>query len=295
MTYRKINILDLAAELKRPLILDGAMGSLLTAKEINYDKWLWSSLINITSPETVINAHKQYLEAGADIITTNTFRTNPAALERSSYKINLESFVQKSVKLAFRSRKRDLIAIAGSNAPAEDCYQTERTISKYKLDYNHKKHIELLWEYGCDFILNETQSHLDEIEIISKFCSTNGIPFVISFFFTPDLKLLSGQPLEEILEYVTDNNPIAVSFNCINIPTFQKFVKHFNLFSKWGFYLNCGAGTYTDKLISCGIQPDAYLEEIKKWLEYSPLFVGSCCGSTPDHIKLIKEYFNGIY
>lgn len=280
---------------KRPLILDGAMGSMLTLNEENYDKWLWSSLINLTDPELVKSAHKQYIAAGADIITTNTFRTNPVALERSSYDISLDSFVKKSVEIAIEARANKNIIVAGSNAPAEDCYQIERTLSKIKLDYNHKKHIELLWELGSDFVLNETQSHWDEIEIISKFCGDNNIPFVMSFFFDHDLNLLSGEHLLEAIKFVLEYKPIAVSFNCIDISPFRKVMDKLDANVNWGFYLNCGAGTYTNKQITCGTNPKEYLKEVKKWINYSPLFVGSCCGSSPDHTRLLKEYFDEIY
>ncbi|MFC2135972.1 homocysteine S-methyltransferase family protein [Bacteroidota bacterium] len=295
MSGPKIDIQKFHDELNRPLILDGAMGSLLTLDEKNYDRALWASLVNLEAPESVLEAHMRYIDAGAEIITTNTFRTNPAALERSSQQISCESFVQKSVELAIRAREDKTVVIAGSNAPAEDCYQIERNINRNKLDFNHKKHIELLWESGSDFILNETQSHLDEIEIISKFCSSNNIHFIMSFFFTPDLNLLSGEPLKDVVELVKGYSPVGIGFNCIDLNPFEKFLDEYNPDFNWGFYLNCGSGTYTDTLITCGIDADAYLEEVKKIVHRDPMFVGSCCGSTPNHILKIKEYFDEKY
>ena len=79
-------------------------------------------------------------------------------------------FVKKSVEIAVELKKEFNVLIAGSNAPAEDCYQKERLVSEEALIENHKNHIEWLYSSGCDFILNETQSHLDEIDIISRFC-----------------------------------------------------------------------------------------------------------------------------
>src|ERR1035437_9535390 len=99
------NPFSFAKRIKRPLILDGAMGSLLQLHGVPRDEYLWMSLANITHPDTVIELHKQYIDAGADIITTNTFRTNPSANKEYSSRKNkyyneLLNFVEKSVDLA---------------------------------------------------------------------------------------------------------------------------------------------------------------------------------------------------
>ena len=165
-----MNLFSFAKRINRPLILDGAMGSMLQSLKVKAKGSLWMSNANIESPERVIEVHKEYIAAGADIITTNTFRTNPAALNEFS-EIDQNKFVKESVALALQARKDLPILVAGSNAPAEDCYQEERTISKKELSHNHKKHIDLLMSAGCDFILNETQSHTDEIKIIAQYCN----------------------------------------------------------------------------------------------------------------------------
>jgi len=291
----RIDILVKQKVLNRPLILDGAMGSLLKQDTKFEDNILWSSIVNIKNPEKVVALHKEYIDSGADIITTNTFRTNPAVYKQSNLDSTNKDLVQKSVELATEARKEKEIIIAGSNAPAEDCYQTERTISKYDLEYNHKKHIEFLWKSGVDVIWNETQSHCDEIEIISKFCSTNSIPFVMNFFFTSELKLLSGEPLTEAIKMLEDYSPLSIGFNCVKPEQFSKYYERNELPESWGIYLNCGAGNVEDKNISCGIEPKKYVDLLKLFLKSNPLFVGSCCGSNPNHTKAIKEYFNEVY
>lgn len=291
----RIDLLQRYYELKRPLILDGAVGSLLQKKGISGDKYLWYSKLNIDNPSLVKNIHKEYINAGADIITTNTFRTNPVSLNTSKYLFEQNEFVNRSVLLAFEAREDKEIIIAGSNAPAEDCYQKGRTISKYELDYNHKKHIELLWESGVDVLWHETQSHWDEIEIITKFCSYNSLPFVMNFYFDDDLKLLSGEPLSEAVDYLKTYNPVAVGFNCIKPDIFKKFFDSYEIKYNWGFYFNCGAGNISDHNIYCGINPNEYTEIIRQYLNYKPVFIGSCCGSSPHHTKTIKDFLDEIY
>jgi len=292
---KRIDIIEKYDELNRPLILDGAMGSLLQERGAVRDRFLWLSKTNIDNPKLVESIHKEYVASGADIITTNTFRTNPVSLKLSDYEIDREYFVKQSVQIAIEARGEKEIIIAGSNAPAEDCYQKERTISQFDLDYNHKKHIELLWECGCDIIWNETHSHWDEIEVICKFCSENKLPYSINLYFEDNLKLLSGEPLKEAVDFISDFKPKVIGFNCIKPDTFQKYINSNSLPRYWGFYFNCGSGNVDDELLTCGILPVDYLKSVEQYISQKPLFIGSCCGSSPIHTKAIKEYLDEVY
>lgn len=295
MKRNRLDIIDLYKKKNKPLVLDGAIGSLIQNSEHETDNILWASLINFTKPEVVVGIHKSYIDAGANIITTNTFRTNPYSVKISDTTFPQNEFVKRSVELAVTARGENQVIIAGSNAPAEDCYQKERTITHNELEHNHKTHIDQLWQSGCDIILNETQSHFDEIKIISEHCSGNSIPFIMSLFFTSDKKLLSGEPIEEIIDFILDYSPQAIGFNCVTPPSFNVIVIDKKLHEKWGFYLNCGSGNYKDEKIECAITPQDYVNEIKKYIEHAPLFIGSCCGSSPHHTKEIRNYIDEIY
>ena len=295
MDRNRINIVDKQRVLSRPLILDGAMGSLLAQNGMQSDKNLWSSLANITNPINVFDLHREYILAGAEIITTNTFRTNPNAVKNASINVSQKEFVKAGVNIAIEAIADKQIIIAGSNAPAEDCYQKERTISISELEYNHKKHIELLWSFGCDVIWNETQSHIDEIEIICEFCSYNKLPFILSLYFLESLNLLDGNSLESAIQNIQAYNPVAIGFNCVKPGTFENFMEVNKLPRTWGAYFNCGAGNVTDENISCGIDSKSYVHAIEPLLEVNPFFIGSCCGSMPSHTRALKEKINEVY
>ena len=288
----RINPFEKAKKINRPLVLDGAMGSILQEKKLTSNKRVWSAKANDDSQNEVITLHKDYIRAGADIITTNTFRTNPYTLLSTGI-TDVVGTVSKAVDLAKRARGRSTVLIAGSNPPAEDCYQIERTISQKDLEWNHKVHIDALMEAGCDFIMNETQSHFDEIKFISKYCGENHIPFVMNFFFVDKPKLLSGENLTDALDYVLKYNPLAIGFNCITFDALSNAVKRLKPEINWGFYLNCGNGKFTDNKIDCAISPIDYANKAKDYLQYQPSFIGSCCGSTPEHTKKIKSLVDG--
>ena len=287
----KNNLFNTSNKNFNPLILDGAMGSYLQEKGFKPDNTSWMTNINKTNPEEIIQVHKEYIEAGADIITTNTFRTNPAANEKNKSKLNAN--VKQAVQLAIEASEDYNVYIAGSNAPAEDCYQKERTISNNKLELNHKYHIDLLIDSGVNFILNETQSHFDEIKIICNHCTKNHIPYVISLFVDNSRNLLSGESLEYVVNFILDYEPLAIGLNCVPIDLFINTREQVSNKYFWGYYLNCGSGNPTDENITCGVNPDEYLETVKDSMKYNPSFVGSCCGSNPNHIRKIKEYLDG--
>ncbi|OGU56133.1 MAG: hypothetical protein A2315_15585 [Ignavibacteria bacterium RIFOXYB2_FULL_35_12] len=286
------NIFTFARKINRPLLLDGAMGSLLQQKGIKSEGELWTAKANLKNPEVVYDIHLSYIKAGADIITTNTFRTNPVAVNSQS-KIKFEKLVKASVQLAKDAAKGQNVLIAGSNAPAEDCYQVERRISKKELERNHKRHIDELTKNECDFVLNETQSHFDEIKIICDYCYSKNVPFVISLLVNEKLTLLSGENILEVLKYLLNRSPLCIGFNCITPKVFRKIFFKLNLDYNWGMYLNLGGGKYHDKKFNTSLSPINYAKIITNYLNERPSFVGGCCGSNPNHIKKLRQVLDG--
>ena len=286
----KFNPFSLAAEKKRPLILDGAMGSELQQAGVPIHKSAWMTLANTDYPDKVLKIHREYIEAGADIITTNTFRTNPTALSEFSENKQKE-LLKAALELAKEAKGNKHIYIAGSNAPAEDCYQKDRRINRKELKFNHHKHISLLIDNGADFILNETQSHFDEIRIICEYCTKNSIPYVVSIYLDENLRLLSGESPAEAIRFICEHEPLAIGLNCISPAQFNAVKKDFDY--NWGYYLNCGSGNPEDAVIKCGFSAADYLSLVKETIKYSPSFIGACCGSGPEHIMKIREYLDG--
>jgi homocysteine S-methyltransferase len=286
------NLFSKSANENRPLILDGAMGSLFQKKGYIPDSNIWMTRLNCIASDTVIIFHKSYIDAGADIISTNTFRTNPSALSTVGIK-DSAPYVREAVNLAKEAIKEFPVYLAGSNAPAEDCYQEDRTLTYNQLESNHKIHIDLLIENDVEFILNETQSHFDEIKIVCRHCYSNRIPYVVSIYFDENLKILSGESIELVLAYIWEHEPLAVGFNCIAPELFEMLTNKVDINFNWGFYLNCFGGSFFKEGINTIIDSTKYLKIVKNSLKYEPSFIGACCGSTPEHIEKIKKFLNG--
>ena len=117
-------------------IMDGAMGSELIRQGLELPERIWSADVNLSHPELVLEIHREYVEAGADYITANTFRTTPRAYEnigvrrqeRRGGKQDAEKRAKESMKIAVENAKEaagDSVKVLGSIAPLEDCYSPE--------------------------------------------------------------------------------------------------------------------------------------------------------------------------
>lgn len=284
-------LLNMSQELNRPLILHGAIGSNLQV-ELVTNSPLWVSELSLKNPDIVFDLYNKYIDSGCEILTSNTFRTNPYIVEKYS-KYKPKDLINKSFEI-INSLKKENTIIAACNPPAEDCYNKKRNISYKQLENNHKQHIDLLYQHKVDFILNETFSHLDEIIIVSEYCSKNNIPYIISFFSMNGLNILSGEQLEEVINIANSFNPLAISFNCWKIEYYDNFSSNNKneLNYKNGFYFNCGNGCFHDNIIETGVSPLDYLNMIKRYINKNTLFIGSCCGSTPEHTKELRRYYD---
>src|ERR1035437_1921226 len=106
----------------RPLVLDGALGTELEGRGVNTSGKSWTARGIVSHPDLIYRVHKDYLWEGADIITANTFRTNPRALKGTD--MDAEALTKKAVRIARRARraKNRGMQVAGSIAPVVDCF-----------------------------------------------------------------------------------------------------------------------------------------------------------------------------
>ena len=158
-------------DLKKPLIMDGAMGTELMRRGIELPLPLWSSMSNINQYDKVMNIHKDYIDAGSDILTTNTFRTTPRTFIKAGYsqnesKIISEQCCNMAIKAAKHAVKKKNTLIAGSVAPLEDCYEPLHFPGKEIAKKEFQLIIKRIIRNGVDILLFETMGNYDEIESV---------------------------------------------------------------------------------------------------------------------------------
>src|SRR5688572_379485 len=135
------------------VLLDGATGSELHRRGVETRLPLWSAQALIEAPEAVAKLHAEYVKAGAEIVTANTFRTTRRIIARAGLKPQAKLLVTKAVELARRSKAR---FVAGSIGPLEDCYSPQLVPNFQECEREHAEHAENLAAAGVDLLLIET-------------------------------------------------------------------------------------------------------------------------------------------
>ncbi|MCH7534648.1 MAG: homocysteine S-methyltransferase family protein [Bacteroidetes bacterium] len=278
------------------VILDGPMGTELVSRGLLSNTHLWVSDTLTTHPEMVRELHEEYIESGAEIITTNTFRTNTRAFKNAGINDRSEELTLKAIEIAkeaIEDHKSDKkIFVAGSISPVEDCYRPDLVPGRRELNKEHKLMMEYMIKGGVDFVLLETMCSLREAQVVMKIANRVSMPALASFVGSKDGKLLSGESFSAIKEFVEDYKPIGIMVNCTPWNIIGEPIDYLceNLNVPIGVSANIGyddstKGRNNEKFI----QPDEYAKWAIKWREMGVKIIGSCCGTNPDYTKALKE------
>jgi len=276
----------------RTLILDGATGTEIERRGIEAGLPLWSTRALLEAPSVVAAIHRDYIAAGAEIITANTFRTQARVLARAEEtRGRARDLTCDAVALARNavedSRKK--VFVAGSAPPLEDCYRPDRVPGPRLLRAEHREHALILAEAGVDLILVETMNRIDEARAASSAAAETGLPFLVSLVCGRDGHLLSGEPLAMAIEVIGPLGPIALGINCLApsaVPACLPALAESDL--PFGVYANLGApeeGQPAGRSEACS--PEEFARLGRSWVNAGACFVGGCCGTTPDHIRAL--------
>lgn len=279
----------------QPLLLDGAMGTELDRRGVPVPAPLWSALALIERPDVVRAIHLDYARAGADILTTNTFRTTRRTLAGAGRDPDEAGLLTgRAVALAREARAgagRPEILIAGSIAPLEDCYSPELSPPFETALREHRLQAASLAAAGVDLLLIETMPRVAEAEAAVRAARETGLPAAVSFVVGADGRLLSGEPLSAAVVRVKPHNPSAILINCAAPGVVGAALDELARLTDRprGGYANvcmpdAVGGWVTDPAISGA----AYAAAVASWLAQGALIVGGCCGSEPRHIAALR-------
>lgn len=283
------------------LLLDGATGTELDQRGVDITLPLWSTRALIDKPETLLAVHCDYLNAGADAITANTFRTNQRALSKAGLDDNAaKQLTLQAVQIAQAARDKcnANALVFGSIAPLEDCYRPDLAPDEAACNLEHGKMIAYLLEADVDLLLIETMNNLTEakaaINQARKQCSSPA-KWIVSFCMKSQgspCELLSGENVIELLDEFED--AFAVGVNCTPAPQTQMHVKylrkHLPKHIKITAYANIGSADKQGNWISTdAINPDRYADYAMSWINSGAEIIGGCCGTTPSTIEAIAN------
>lgn len=291
-------------------ILDGGTGRELKRLGAPFRQPEWSALALLDGPEYVLKCHENYIAAGADVITTNSYAVVPFHLGQTRFDhqgMALASLAGKLAADAKRQCKR-VIRVAGSLPPVMGSYRPDL--------YEHQAAIKILsvlakaLDPWVDIWLGETLGCLAEAQVLlAELESYRVRPIWLSFTLDdrsdPQSPLLrSGEPVEKIASIFNSHKIDALLFNCsqpelmagalasvrqIDIPSSVRLGVYANAFPPHN-----GEEAANEKLhdIRADLTPERYAQFAQKWQQLGASIIGGCCGIGPEHIQYLAQKFS---
>jgi len=299
-------------EKKQPVLLDGPMGTELFRRGV---RWRKHGLQ--TDAPAVQKLHGEYIEAGADVIRTNTFQLNPRiyrnvfrdlAHMRHIGAPGLEDLppqlLRTAAELARAARaaaKVDgRVAVAGVLSPLEHCFRPDLAPAEDVARREHEAQARIFAEANVDLLLLESMNTLRETRAALAAARATGLPVWVSFVLGPEGELLSGEPLADAIKAAAEGGAAAVLVNCSPPEDITRAIArlakaaslpcggfaHIGRFSppSWKF-------EFFPQLIDTESWPaDRYLGEAQRWCASGATIVGACCGARPEHIAALRGW-----
>lgn len=298
---------DIRTELsKRILILDGAMGTMLQRKGLQGN----SESFNLTNPETIGEIHNEYIEAGADIITANSFSAN--SISQSEY--NLSEKAGQMAEAAARIARKAAdeaprkVWVAGSVGPTSKSLSLAQNINDpvfrpYSFDEMaeaFERQIRGLINGGVDLLLFETcfdaLNTKAALYALGHIPEASDIPIMISASMSDRSgRTLTGQTMEAFYRSVQHCSPLSFGLNCS-----LGAEEMIPLIAEVASFATCAVSCYPNaglpnEMGEYDESPSRMAESVRKMaLAGSVNIVGGCCGTTPEHIKAVAEAVKGI-
>jgi 5-methyltetrahydrofolate--homocysteine methyltransferase len=292
---------------KKILIMDGAMGTMLQQANLTPDDFGGEEYdgcnenLNITAPDVIERIHVKYLNAGADIVETNTFGGTDLVLDE--YELGFKAYEINRLGAEIAKRATSQVSttewprfVAGSIGPTTKTLSVTGGTTFDALTDSYEEQARGLLDGGSDCLLVETSQDLLNVKCaflgIQRAFEKTGItvPVIISGTIEPMGTTLAGQAIDAFYVSVEHMKPLAVGLNCATGPEFmQDHIRTLSNLSKSAVscYPNAGLpdeeGHYHETPQSLATKLGGFAEQ--GWLN----IVGGCCGTTPDHIRAIAD------
>lgn len=271
-------------------MLDGATGTELERPGIACDAPLWSAHALLDDTSALEAIHRDYVRAGAEILTANSFRTQRRTLAHAGLGDRAGELTRRAVALARAASGRDGF-VAGSIAPLEDCWRPDLVPDDDALAREHAEHAQHLAAAGADVLLVETMNTIREACAAVRAAKATGAPVWVSFACDDAAKLLSGETLDTALAAVSALEPDLVGVNCLPPPHVVATLGALEASGRpFAVYANLGAPVAgSPELRMHDATPAAFVAHAQQWIARGARVVGGCCGTTPAHIRAISE------
>ena len=296
---------------QRLLVIDGAMGTAIQARDLGPDDFGGAEYegcneyLTVTRPDVIEDIHRSYLEAGADIIETNTFGSTPVVLAEYGLAHEARRLNQEAAALARRAADNASTEdkprfVAGSMGPTTKTISVTGGITFEELSGDY--HIQALGliEGGVDILLLETSQDTLNVkaglEGIDRAFAELGreVPVAVQGTVEPMGTLLAGQDVEAFYTSLAHRDLLWIGLNCATGPNFMTdHIRTLASLSKFPVACVPNAGM-PDENGNYNETPEAMAETVGRFAESGWVnLIGGCCGTVPKHVELLADMASG--
>lgn len=278
----------------RTLVADGAMGT--TLFDMGLESGGCPELLNVDHPDLVRRVHQAFVDAGADIILTNTFGGNRRrlALHRLDDRVTELNAAAVDVAASVRDAADHPIVVAGSIGPTGDLFEPLGPLTHEQGVDVFAEQAKALADAGADVLWIETVSSWEELAAAVAGCSGVGLPVTATLSFDTNGKTMMGLSPRQLGEWwsTQTNPPIAIGANC-GIGPGDAVAAAFDITSVAPdapviTKANCGIPLYKTEAPEYPVGPEGMADYVELAVRSGAKIIGSCCGSTPAHVAAIR-------
>src|SRR5215472_6449684 len=290
---------DLLIRLKKgPVLFDGAMGTLLYSKGVFINKCY--DELNLTQPDLIRNIHNEYLNAGADVIETNTFGGNSFRLDRHGLKDKVHGINVQGARLAreaadaFNLKKATSVLVGGSVGPLGIRIEPLGKTSREEARESFRQQIAALVEGGVDLIILETFGYLEELHraVVAAREAAPHLRLIAQATMDEEGNCLDGASAETFAVKVTEWGADVIGCNCSVGPVAMlEAIERIRRVTDRPLSAQPNAGIPRSiegrNIYLCS--PEYMASYARKFVNAGVGLVGGCCGTTPEHTKTMKS------
>ena len=279
---------------KKTILADGAMGPMLHARGIGFDSCF--DELNLTNPAAVAEVHREYIEAGAELVITNTFGANRFKLSKHGLQDDVAEINRAGVELAKRIVAASFkdVWIAGDIGPLGVRIAPYGRVKPEEAREAFAEQVKALAESGADLIIIETMSDLYEIkEAIAAAKENSSLPIIASVTFTRDDRTLLGDDPAKVAHRLASAGADVIGVNCSGGPSqllrILKQMRQAEPSAKFWVKPNAGWPEQVSGRIMYPADAEYFGDYALLFREAGANIVGGCCGTTPQHIAAMKK------
>ncbi len=277
-----------------PILCDGAIGTLFHERGVSIDACF--DELNLTDPTRVVDTHREYITAGAEIIETNTFGANRFKLAEHNLADQVRQINLRGAKLAREAREisGQPVFVAGSVGPTGRILEPIGTTDVNEVRSAFREQVEALLEGGVDLLMIETISSLDEMVVaIESAREASDLPIVAQMTFANDRRTIGGNTPEDVVTQLVQMGVDVIGANCSVGP--RHTVDVLKLLATAGgpeqVYSgqpNAGFPMQVGGRVVYPSSPEYFATYVNEAATLGVRIIGGCCGTTPVHTRAMR-------